>query len=416
MLPKNVRQIGQIEGNKRIYIEDYVMTYARKIEGMAVLLGRQEQEEEDTIFYIHGAVEVKNVAYGYPTALNNEDWSVIYADVKKHFLDYEIMGWLLVRKNVVLEIDEEIRRIHEENFKGNNKILFLYDKGENEEAFYLSNIMGDLKKQSGYYIFYEKNEAMQNYMIEKKPNEKVEEEKQDDAMVKVREIIAQKEPQKSEKKVMNLMYGASTLLAAAVLVIGATMLDNYDKMKNMEQTLNTISDSLEEGQTAEQDAEDVVVQVEKMEGNTEKEETEVNSDEIDLDAETTDPETIDPEDTDSETINPEESEGETAKTDDGEDKPDSESSEKETGEAEDGKEKEKEDGTEKSDGQQAKETNETVETSASATSEYIVEQGDTLASISMKFYQSYAYMDQIQELNKIDDSDMIYAGQKLILP
>ena len=156
------------------------------------------------------------------------------------------MGWLLVRKDVVLEIDEEIRRIHEDNFKGKNKILFLYDKGENDEAFYLANSLGDLKKQTGYYIYYEKNEAMQNYMIELNPGAKVEEEVKDNAMVKVREIIAQKEPQKNDKKMMNLMYGASTLLAAVVLVIGATMLDNYDKMKNMEETLNVISSNLSE--------------------------------------------------------------------------------------------------------------------------------------------------------------------------
>ncbi|MEG1459729.1 MAG: hypothetical protein RSJ40_10540, partial [Acetivibrio sp.] len=269
MLPKNVRQIGFIEGNKRIYIEDYVMTFAGKTEGMSVLLGRQEKEGEETVLYISGAVTVKNRTDEYPETLKNEDWSGIYEDVKKHFDTCEIMGWLLVRKDVIIEIDHEIRKIHEENFKGNNKILFLFDKGEGEEAFYLSNAMGELKKQTGFYIYYEKNEAMQNYMIEKNPDEKVEEKFKDEAMDRVREIIAQKEPPKNEKKVMNLMYGASTLLAAVVLVIGATMLDNYDKMKNMEATLNVISDNLEETKEMEKESKHRV-EVEEIAGNTQK--------------------------------------------------------------------------------------------------------------------------------------------------
>ncbi|MEG1459682.1 MAG: LysM domain-containing protein, partial [Acetivibrio sp.] len=48
--------------------------------------------------------------------------------------------------------------------------------------------------------------------------------------------------------------------------------------------------------------------------------------------------------------------------------------------------------------------------------EYLVEEGDTLASISLKFFQSYSYVEILQKLNEIDDSDKIYTGQKLQLP
>ena len=60
--------------------------------------------------------------------------------------------------------------------------------------------------------------------------------------------------------------------------------------------------------------------------------------------------------------------------------------------------------------------NETKPASANVTKEYVVKEGDTLASISYKIYQTYNYVDKIQEINKIDDSDMIFAGQKLQLP
>lgn len=426
MLPKNVRQIGIIEGNKRIYIEDYVMTYARKIEGMAVLLGKIEKEEQETIFYINGAVSVPNVEFGYPVILKNEDWSQIYGDVKNYFADSEIMGWLLVRKDVVLEIDENIRRTHEENFKDSNKILFLYDKGEKEEAFYLSGIMGDLKKQSGFYIYYEKNDAMQNYMIDKNPEEKVEENFQDDAMEKVREIISQKEAPKADKKIVNLMYGASTLLAAVVLVIGATMLDNYDKMKNMEQTLNLISDTL--GEEGEND----VVEVEKIIGNTMKtEDNTTGITDLEQDKKVVPGETKGPGDIDNENENKDAAaEGKHDKSD----IEDNEAAQTEPTEKDDTDKKEdtktdKKNNTDKKEDAKTDETEKTGEkpekkddvqeekpVSAQASAEYTVQEGDTLASISLRFYRSYSYVEKIREENAIEDGDKILAGQVLKLP
>ncbi len=47
---------------------------------------------------------------------------------------------------------------------------------------------------------------------------------------------------------------------------------------------------------------------------------------------------------------------------------------------------------------------------------YTVEAGDSLAGISYKLYETYAHMDKIKELNGIEDENMIYAGQKLIVP
>lgn len=419
MLPKNVRQIGVIEGNNRIYIEDYVMTYAKKIKGMAVLLGKQERAEDDNIFFISGLVEVKRDIFGSPAALNNEEWSLIYEDVKKYFIENEIIGWLLVRTDDLLAMDDDIRKTHEENFSGNHKILFLYDKGENEEIFYLSNTMGELKKQSGFYIYYEKNEAMQNYMVEKNPGEKVEDRYKDNAMEKVREIIAEKEPQKNDKKVINLMYGASTLLAAVVLVIGATMLDNYDKMKNMEETLSVISNNLEDNQTADNSD----VKVEKIVGNTEqKEEVNILDKNITSNEEKIEQEEITPVKTPA-ADKPKDSVKEDEKTKD--EKETSEKKEETTDKVEetanDAKDKEETDEKAVKPKQEEandtkSETEEAKETSAKGKATYIVKEGDTLASISLHFYHSYNYVDKIQKLNKIDDSDKILEGQEILLP
>ncbi|MDE6568422.1 MAG: LysM peptidoglycan-binding domain-containing protein [Lachnospiraceae bacterium] len=47
---------------------------------------------------------------------------------------------------------------------------------------------------------------------------------------------------------------------------------------------------------------------------------------------------------------------------------------------------------------------------------YIVRKGDTLSQIVWKQYHSFAYMDRIQRINQIEDTDRIYVGQCILLP
>ena len=47
---------------------------------------------------------------------------------------------------------------------------------------------------------------------------------------------------------------------------------------------------------------------------------------------------------------------------------------------------------------------------------YVVKQGDSLAGISYKLYNSANYISKIKDLNGIEDENKIYTGQKLIVP
>ena len=47
---------------------------------------------------------------------------------------------------------------------------------------------------------------------------------------------------------------------------------------------------------------------------------------------------------------------------------------------------------------------------------YIVEKGDTLLSISRKFYGNDRYIQEICQLNHIEDCDKIFVGEKILLP
>ena len=47
---------------------------------------------------------------------------------------------------------------------------------------------------------------------------------------------------------------------------------------------------------------------------------------------------------------------------------------------------------------------------------YVVEEGDTLAIISRKMYGDVNHVDAICRMNGITDGNLIYVGQKLLLP
>ena len=65
-LPKNVRQVGEIQRDRRIYIEDYVVTYIRqKIEEnknlgcVLILTGRKEYVQDTLYLFADGAFLVE---------------------------------------------------------------------------------------------------------------------------------------------------------------------------------------------------------------------------------------------------------------------------------------------------------------------------------------------------------------------
>ena len=65
-MPKNVRQIGNNSSDKKIYVEDYVMTFIRQLAGdnyssskTAVLVGQYVRIENASMIFISGALELE---------------------------------------------------------------------------------------------------------------------------------------------------------------------------------------------------------------------------------------------------------------------------------------------------------------------------------------------------------------------
>ena len=171
-LPKNVRQIGENREKRKIYIEDYVVTYLGRLARPnqayargAILFGKMYETEEGPAIFINGAVEAPNLELDMDeTVFNDRIWDEILQKGEEYFPGQEVMGWFLSRMGFSVEMNQKIINTHLKNFPGGQKVLYMIDSLEKEDAVYICENQ-QMKRQKGYYIYYEKNSAMQEYMI-----------------------------------------------------------------------------------------------------------------------------------------------------------------------------------------------------------------------------------------------------------
>lgn len=248
IIPKNIRQMGENDSNQKIYIEDNVMTLLRKKTQnpddvkYGVLLGDIKRNKNNTYVFIKAMVEVRDIIEN-SLIFNDDIWSDIYKDIKKFFGRMDIVGWFVSVPYRVRDDLKGIRKLHMDNFAGNDKVCFLSDRTENEESFYMCR-RGKLEKQKGYYIYYEKNEKMKKYM-KSMNNEKKEEKQVENNKVEIKEKPANesksfREILKEEGQTVKqgrVAYGISGLLIVALLLSTVVMLNNYGELKNIKQTL-----------------------------------------------------------------------------------------------------------------------------------------------------------------------------------
>ena len=365
-IPKNVRQMGDINESYKIYMEDYVMTYIRQIvkrygdrrEVVMILLGQISYYEDSSYLFISGAVEF----YGAfsdreQIQFNKEGWEKVHKDMERYFLGLDIVGWSVSKNEITNITPSIIKTTHIKYFSSKEKVVLEIELEEEKEQFYKME-QGRLSLCSGYYIYYDKNEAMQGYMISSLDikKEKAEESAVADRVPALfREVIREKKEEVHQHKLMTYLYGVSTFLLMIVFVIGITMINNYEKMNQMEETLYYISKNIEMANKR-----NTILEEEVKKAKEENEEKE------------------------------------------GKDKdPQPEIAEV----------------TEPAGNIEMEETLETTAlTSPETRREYYVKDGDTLVSISYEFYNSTDKIKEICELNGITDRNKIICGQKIILP
>lgn len=175
-LPKNIRQVGSPRGRHRIYLEDYVYTYLRSEaknheKCAAVFLGKSQVVKDIRYTFVSGVVECSAAVFQWENiCLDESFWDYIYKEQKQFFSEMEIVGWALGKAGQAMELTPAVEAAHRKYFAGRDKILMLLDILEGEELFFVYE-QGYLQKREGYYIYYEKNLAMQNYMIYKREEE-----------------------------------------------------------------------------------------------------------------------------------------------------------------------------------------------------------------------------------------------------
>lgn len=381
-LPKNIRQIGSPSGNKRIYIEDYVVTYLNYIARPgsthargAILLGENKKTEIGDVLFISGAVEAQNLEFDMDESeFTKEAWADIYEQVKENFPDLSVVGWFLSRMGFSTAINDKIEKMHVDNFPGKDKVLYITDSLESDDAFYMYE-HGQMLKQKGYYIYYTKNEAMQSYIIKQKGGSAEEENneirRKDEELIKTyRDKNNRVQGNKSNG--FSLMYVASSFVVLAMLAMGVTVISNYDKMKEMEVSINRLeltAEAITEDEIVETMNDDII-STELATSDVPMESTEYNNEENEEDITT---EVISETDVDN-TI-----------------------------------------GTTTEEVAISTEQNIPVISDENPTY-YEIQYGDTLSSIAFEQYGSSEYARDIAEANNMDVDDKIYEGEELILP
>ena len=216
----------------------------------------------------------------------------------------------------------------------------------------------------------------------------------DRAAHQFRERTSEKKQEIHRRRSATLMTCLSLVLMLVIMIIGVTMLNNYEKMQNMEQVLYQISGKIDQTKDIEEAAKmqeaDLQAPAETDNGETaeavdavEEAAPLISQEELAQNAEQT----------------KEEQEVEEQKT------------EEVVGET-----KEETAGEPEMAGAEEPDVQEVISEVPVEQTVYVIQKGDTLAKICMKYYGNLSNMEQICEMNGIANKDNILYGQKIILP
>ncbi|MCL2406149.1 MAG: LysM peptidoglycan-binding domain-containing protein [Defluviitaleaceae bacterium] len=180
-LPTNIKQIGSIGDGLRIYVEDYVCTFLHQYaeaggygERLAFLVGRHLMIDGQPILFISGAIHGKHTEE-YEGFLRFSEKSRDYAEamLDEHFPMMEIVGWMQSQPSYGTYLNQHYASYHLRQFRKAYQVMFVLDPIERSNAFYSPDPDARtpserMAETSGYFIYYEKNTNMHEYMLANK--------------------------------------------------------------------------------------------------------------------------------------------------------------------------------------------------------------------------------------------------------
>lgn len=250
--PKSLRQIGNTQGNTQIYVEDYVMSFAKRLtkqqnntESAGVLLGHRFYHARQKVFLVSGMVSIKDFHRRNSDTFSQEMWTGIYTDIKENFTDLDIVGWFYSGGNGTYKIPECLLEIHRRNFSDSDRLLYIYEGSGDHDDFYLYD-NSTFYKQGGYYIYYEKNQEMRNYMMEESNRFVHIVEQEDDRVIRnIRGVIRENEERKKEKEAEGKWtLGLASLVLALGLLLGAIALNNQNGLMELKKQIAGLQQTL----------------------------------------------------------------------------------------------------------------------------------------------------------------------------
>ena len=174
-MPKRTKQMGGIEQRLRIFVEDYVYTYLYQYgrsgggaEKLAALVGKYYELEGQRVLLISGAIQAKGtVQEGGTERFGDETWEYIGGQLQQYFKGMTVVGWVHCQPGFGAFLTAKDEQFHREYFKEDWQVLFAMDTVDRLDSFYLYNEDGrGLRQARGYFVYYDRNREMQEYMLD----------------------------------------------------------------------------------------------------------------------------------------------------------------------------------------------------------------------------------------------------------
>ena len=244
-LPKNIRQIGDTDQVVRLYVEDYVNTYLKRLYPagnqtlrVGLLLGNTENYDGTPYIFIDGAIEMEDVEVsGEKVEFSENAWKKAYRGIEESFPKRTVQGWFICGTPSSQLSPLNYWKLHNQYFNGKNKLMYLNHGLEGEEAVYITSEDG-FYRLKGHCIYYERNQMMQDYMVSRKDARRVESGTRDVVIQDFRDRMEERKQSVGHaRSTIGLLGGTCSVLAVLVLAGGMIIFGNYRKMRDMESVI-----------------------------------------------------------------------------------------------------------------------------------------------------------------------------------
>ena len=244
-LPKNIRQIGERDQIVKLYVEDYVNTYLRRLYPaggqdlrVGLLLGSVEMNDGTPYIFIDGAMEMEDVTeQGQKVVFSELAWKKAYQSVEQLFPKRSVQGWVLggAPGNDLSPLN--YWKQHVQYFQGPNKLMYLSSGAEGDESVYITSEDG-FYKLCGYSIYYERNQMMQDYMVLRKDVKRIESGSDEKVIQEFRKRMAEHKDEVTDRhQTLGLLRGMCMAMSIVILAGGIVMFNNYERMQEMESVI-----------------------------------------------------------------------------------------------------------------------------------------------------------------------------------